>query len=221
MSQASALRFLENRPDEHPDGYTPIEIATNWIDDDLESIHNYIQWCFPLTEASNYNASAPILNIREIRQIQSSNEAQESLRLLTWRMIDFYDRTATRWITQHDHNHLRISRIIKSLGLLAPPKYGLLFYHFIMYRLAASSRGLIVNPTSVEIWRNAANEITYPGTKTASDIMRERNAQLAAVDAERHGAQELAHGGEKIDPHPHHSTEYAIYLQALAQERNI
>jgi hypothetical protein len=33
------------------------------------------------------------------------------------RIIDFYSRQ-DHWLRDHDHNHLRISRIIRSLGLL-------------------------------------------------------------------------------------------------------
>jgi hypothetical protein len=33
-----------------------------WPDDQLESVHDYIQWLFPLPERSGFNVSAPVLN---------------------------------------------------------------------------------------------------------------------------------------------------------------
>src|ERR1700724_2057723 len=33
-----------------------------WPDDQLEAIHDYIQWLFPLPERSGFNVAAPVLN---------------------------------------------------------------------------------------------------------------------------------------------------------------
>lgn len=220
MSHLSALRFLTNVPDEHPDGYTPIEIVTNWLDEDLEGIHNYIQWCFPLVEPSNYNHGAPTPNIREVRKIRKSKQAQESLSLLMWRMIDFYDRT-THWITLQDHNHLRITRIIKSLGLLTPPEYGLGFYHFIMWKVMSHSKPCAVNSTTIGIWRKAADEIIYPASQTAREAMDELNKMYLTLDEARHGPSDGVYGSETVDPHLHPRFDKAKWLQAVKQEGTI
>lgn len=231
MSNISAYRFLTDQPNEHPDGYTPTEIATNWVDDDLETIHNYIQWVFPLCEPSNYNHGAPILTVREINKIRKCPIAQQNLRMLMWRMIDFYDRTA-RWLTDYDHNHLRITRIIKSLGLLTEPKYALMFYHFIMWKVMAHSKLYPVNPTTVDIWRKTADAIQYPGSKTARETMDELNRVQLAIEEQRHGedlldrerthdGNALTHGGQGVDPHAHQTVENVVYMQAVAQEGGI
>jgi hypothetical protein len=33
----------------------------DWTDDDLEAIHDFIQWLFPLPEPSQFNPDAPLL----------------------------------------------------------------------------------------------------------------------------------------------------------------
>ena len=38
-----------------------------WPDDQLESVHDYIQWLFPLPEPSGFNVAAPVLIRESIR----------------------------------------------------------------------------------------------------------------------------------------------------------
>ncbi len=37
-----------------------------WDDDDLEQVHDFIQWLFPLPEPSRFNADAPLLTPDDI-----------------------------------------------------------------------------------------------------------------------------------------------------------
>lgn len=84
----------------------------------LERRHDYIQWLFPLPEASSAVPGAPVLSADDVLQIRSSDIAVTNLRAAAARMRDFYARTR-HWLVPADHNHLRITRIIKSLRLLA------------------------------------------------------------------------------------------------------
>ncbi|MDP3593898.1 opioid growth factor receptor-related protein, partial [Phenylobacterium sp.] len=84
----------------------------------LERRHDYIQWLFPLPEASSAVPGAPVLSADDVMQIRSSDIAMTNLRAAAARMRDFYARTR-HWLAPADHNHLRITRIIKSLRLLA------------------------------------------------------------------------------------------------------
>ena len=79
--------------------------------------HDFIQWLFPLTEPSRSVRSAPILTNGEIKQIRESETAQANMQRSVLRYKEFLAGT-TKWRSGYDHNHLRISRVIKSLRLL-------------------------------------------------------------------------------------------------------
>lgn len=83
----------------------------------LERNHDFIQWLFPLTERSAAVPDAPVLDAEGAQAIQDSVMAQCALAAATDRMAGFYARTEA-WLRPHDHNHLRITRIIRSLRLL-------------------------------------------------------------------------------------------------------
>merc|ERR1719277_957827 len=49
-------------------------------DDDMEHIHDYIQWMFPTDEESMFNSDAPILNPQLQRAFGEDPQLQEELR---------------------------------------------------------------------------------------------------------------------------------------------
>jgi hypothetical protein len=98
-----------------------------WPDERLESVHDYIQWLFPLAEPSAFNPSAPTLDAETIAAFHHSDELRENLRASFHRMRDFY-RNDPQWLTPGNHNHLRLTRILKSLRLLGLPEESTEFY---------------------------------------------------------------------------------------------
>ncbi len=118
----------------------------------LEDIHDYIQWLFPLPTRSAAQPSAPILTAAEIEAISSDPRAQTTLRQASDRMILFY-RETDDWLTGYDHNHLRITRIIQSLRLLVSPDAAHDFYEIILALHQAA--GAPVNGRSLQYWRQA------------------------------------------------------------------
>ncbi len=86
-------------------------------DRSIERIHDFIQWLFPLDAPSGANRNAPVLTAEDVAEVHGSGMAQIALAAATDRMAVFYQRN-THWLVVHDHNHLRITRIIKSLRLL-------------------------------------------------------------------------------------------------------
>ena len=104
-----------------------------WSDDDLEEVHDFIQWLFPLPEPSQYNPDAPLLVQEDIDAFHSNRRLQENLHRsferiltflgLTWqegRVVEgpsFKSRCAEVW-SFPNHNWLRITRILRSLRLL-------------------------------------------------------------------------------------------------------
>ena len=83
----------------------------------LEQTHDFIQWLFPLPEPSGAVPDAPVLTAADIETLRDSTLAQCALAAATDRMEAFL-RANPLWLRPHDHNHLRITRIIRSLRLL-------------------------------------------------------------------------------------------------------
>jgi hypothetical protein len=83
----------------------------------LERTHDFIQWLFPLPEPSRAVPDSPVLTPDEIQAIRTSELAPIALAGATDRMTAFYGATHD-WLMPNDHNHLRITRIIRSLRLL-------------------------------------------------------------------------------------------------------
>ena len=99
-----------------------------WSDDDLESVHDYIQWLFPLKEKSRYNVRAPLLTDADIGKIDKDSVRHSFLVMCDFYGIEYRGVTVSKhpmtwshksqnWFTPGNHNFLRLTRIIKSLML--------------------------------------------------------------------------------------------------------
>lgn len=131
------IPFYANEAPDDKDRY--LSDLQNWSDDALESYHDFIQWMFPLRERSGVNPSAPILDDATIQEFRARPELQNNLRRSFLRMLRFYgfqlqndplngplevrrssdfEERAENWLSPWNHNHLRITRILKSLTLL-------------------------------------------------------------------------------------------------------
>ena len=72
---------------------------------------------FPLNEPSQAVNGAPVLNDFDIDEIRENQLAIGNLEESARWFLKFLERN-DHWITSYDHNHLRITRAIKSLRLL-------------------------------------------------------------------------------------------------------
>ena len=107
--------FLEGKTPDHRGRI--LAMLLQQTDHQAETTHDYIQWLFPLDEPSRSVMGAPVLNELDIEDIRQSELAQQNLvKSASW-FLGFLERN-DHWITKHDHNHLRITRVIKSLRLL-------------------------------------------------------------------------------------------------------
>ena len=90
-----------------------------WAFDDkaIEQTHDFIQWMFPLTEKSLSVPGVPTLSATDIEAICTSNVARANLEQSANWYLGFLKRN-NHWIKPYDHNHLRITRVIKSVRLL-------------------------------------------------------------------------------------------------------
>lgn len=145
MAAGPILAFLEGEgPDARGRGLFEV-LAFN--DVALEQTHDFIQWLFPLTEPSAAMPDAPVLGPEEVQAIRDSGMAQCALAAATDRMDSFY-RATHDWLMPNDHNHQRITRIIRSLRLLRDDEHADAFRAAILARvdetrapISARSRG--------------------------------------------------------------------------------
>ena len=129
-----------------------IEDVWNFTDSELEEVHNYIQWLFPLKEMSDNVMGAPFIDDEElILKIKSDFDIQENFVKSLMRMQNFY-RDNDFWLQPNDHNHLRITRILKSTALLSSKENAREFYDFIMLRVKEFQP---VTEESLQYWRNS------------------------------------------------------------------
>ena len=111
----TVVRFLEGlTTDGRGRQITEILDQDNWF---WENTHDFIQWLFPLNEVSRAVGNSPVLTDEEILLIRESESARGGLLASVDRYKVFLLKT-TAWRAAHDHNHLRITRVIKSLRLL-------------------------------------------------------------------------------------------------------
>uniref|UniRef100_A0A8C5JVM9 Opioid growth factor receptor like 1 n=1 Tax=Junco hyemalis TaxID=40217 RepID=A0A8C5JVM9_JUNHY len=129
------LRFYKNKIPFKPDGVYIEEVLNKWKGDyeKLEHNHTYIQWLFPLRE-QGLNFYAKELTTYEIEEFKKTKEAIRRFLLAYKMMLEFFgikliDKTgnvarAANWqerfqhLNESQHNYLRITRILKSLGEL-------------------------------------------------------------------------------------------------------
>jgi hypothetical protein len=134
MTNQSIIGFYGVTEPDHRGRY--LREILGWPDDQLEAVHDYIQWLFPLPERSAFNAAAPLLTGETILEFRTRPELRQNLRLSFLRMMNFYGfefhlgernvaprapnftTKAIVWLLPSNHNHLRITRISRCLSLL-------------------------------------------------------------------------------------------------------
>jgi hypothetical protein len=145
-----------------------------WDDARLERTHDYIQWLFPNEVPSPVNPSAPIITAAYRQAFAQRPELRQNLRRALHRMLDFYglqisdepgeprvtraaDWQAKRanWLTPGNHNHLRLTRILKCLNLLGLPAHATaLFKH--LDQICHSAGGEAISARTQHFWEAAS-----------------------------------------------------------------
>lgn len=122
-----------------------------------EITHDYIQWAFPLPTPSPHNPDAPILREIDALFVRNSPEATANFRRTIFMMEQFY-QAKPGWIKKYDHNHQRITRILKSIRLIMP-KTGvdMQFYSTIMMMARIGE----VNDKSLGMWSAVVSKRQY------------------------------------------------------------
>lgn len=166
-----------NAPDE--EGRTLSSILA-WPDSKLESSHNYIQQIFPLPEQSPFNPSAPLISAQIFSAFRERADLRGRLRESFIRILAFYgleqhisatdsgniddvvleivkapnfNKASRSWVTLFDHNHLRITRIIRSLRVLGLEQEAEAFFHAL--EIVYQSCGGKISQRSLTYWTRA------------------------------------------------------------------
>jgi hypothetical protein len=114
-----------------------------WDDEQLEYVHDYIQWLFPLAESSMFNASAPLVTADDVEQFRGKPDLRHNLR-----------KSFQRILTPNNHNFLRLTRIMKSTTLLGLPSYAQALLAC-LEDLYAGEAGATIGPRTMRYWRQA------------------------------------------------------------------
>ena len=126
----------------------------SFTDEDIEHTHDFIQLLFPLNEQSESVFHGYYLNTKSsIINIKSNDLAKSNIVTSSKWFLSFLERN-THWRSRHDHNYLRITRIIKSLRLLVSDEEANKFYESFIELIDESLRSKI-NLTTLSYWENA------------------------------------------------------------------
>lgn len=146
------MNFLDFYINKEPDdkGRYFIDIL-HYDNNELKNTHDYIQRVFPLLEASECVANAPVITKEEVELIKKDKLALVNISkmykhmLHFWKIDDMWKKDAKdylnpenkigcfekmitiytlkpHWISSNNHNYRRISRVIKSLTLFGLEK---------------------------------------------------------------------------------------------------
>jgi hypothetical protein len=146
----------------------------SWDHEALEDVHDYIQWLFPLGSRSGVNPSAPLIGPQTITAFAEDPALRERLLRSFDLMIGFYglsigsdaaghplvamtDAFAERrrvWLRPHNHNFLRITRILTCLRTLGLPEHASAFHACLEGLCDAGARDVVGD--SLRFWRTAA-----------------------------------------------------------------
>lgn len=146
----SLVDFLKGTSPDHQGRY----LRDIWDFDDkaIEHTHDFIQWMFPLAEKSLSVPGVPTLSATDIEAVRTSEIARANLeRSANW-YLGFLRRN-NHWIKAYDHNHLRITRVIKSIRLLISEKDADMFKSAFYETLGSSENK--IDPKAKMFWDRA------------------------------------------------------------------
>lgn len=133
----------------------------------LEHTHDYIQWLFPIPEMGRFNAFAPMLT----QDVQTIFEKEALLRQHQQHSLDmmlgFFGLQREEhvisaqadlsikthiWLKAGGHNHLRITRMIRSLFLCHQQELAHVFQQAV---IDIGTQHGVVSETLIQFWREA------------------------------------------------------------------
>ena len=152
-----------------------LERILAWPDEELEAVHDYIQWMFPTVAPSAVNPSAPLVSGATVTTFRARPELRDALRRSLDRMLSFYglrrtddsgnvrieiDETrfndrARVWLRPGHHNHLRLTRIMQSLAALGLMPEAKALQRCLVTDVYAGPGHNRITPDTYEYWMDA------------------------------------------------------------------
>lgn len=155
--------YLGNAPDHRG---RMLDDLLRWSDQKLEAGHDFIQVLFPLPEPSERIPNAPVLDAASQAEFQRNPLIQKNLLRSLQLMLRFYgfqlngrdvvtaadfDVRAANWRFAGDHNHYRITRILKCLTICGLRDHSTAFLDALL-RVAEPGK---VSTETVGYWKRA------------------------------------------------------------------
>ena len=154
----------------------------SWPNTRLESSHSYIQTIFPVPEPSRFNRIAPLVDRATFKAFRSRSDLRDRLRESLVCMLRFYGlelqvsvesgsrevtvirgnnfmERAPRWVVRFNHNHQRMTRIIRSLRILGLEDEAVAFYST-LERIFRQNKD-VISRTSLDYWTRAVERPLY------------------------------------------------------------
>lgn len=166
MNHDPIIRFFSGARD---DRGRRLDEILRWSDDQLEEVHDYIQWLFPTRQPSGVNPFAPLVTDGTAAAFDADASLRARLVAALDRMLRFYGLTradqrividagrfeqrAADWLTPGNHNHLRLTRIMQSLDALGLERDARALQRCLLEDIA--SRPNAVTARTIEFWRDA------------------------------------------------------------------
>ncbi|KAG7004727.1 hypothetical protein G7Y79_00023g053110 [Physcia stellaris] len=205
------------------------DLATilSWSDTHLEYSHDYIQTLFPLPERSPIDPSAPVINRATFTAFRSRPELRSQLRESLKRICQFYgfhiqdnndaftverqvsrayEARARNWVTRFNHNHLRITRIIRSLRVLGLNKEAKAFFDAVKNVHDETGR---ISDRSLMFWTRAMERPLYLAPEDeedegmGKDFLYEFEEQENTSENDRESEETMDGSGEENGKYQH------------------
>jgi len=178
VTQASALVEFYLGRGRTPQGHC-LEEIWSFSTEQLESVHDYIQWLFPTRSPSRFQPLAPILDEATVKQFRHTESLQQAVLRSLEVMLHFFGLALQRcevaptvsedprgqarrraWQSPGNHNLLRLTRMIDSLHSLGLERYALSLYLYL--EAAHRKHSQRIPYSSLVLWRKAAGLTDEP-----------------------------------------------------------
>ena len=124
----------------------------SYSDKEIERRHDFIQVIFPLNKPSQAVSHGYYLDSKDlVNQIKTNKEAVTNISKSSQWFFSFLERNMY-WNTRHDHNQLRITRVIECLRLLVSDEEADNFYNNVLELIEDNNQ---VNTRTLNFWSNA------------------------------------------------------------------
>ncbi len=124
----------------------------SYSDTEIERRHDFIQVIFPLNKPSQAVFHGYYLDSQDlVNKIKTNKDAVINISKSSHWFYSFLERNRY-WNTRHDHNQLRITRVIECLRLLVSDEEADNFYNNVLELIEDNNQ---VNTRTLNFWSNA------------------------------------------------------------------